>query len=259
MGGNRALRRAAECADGFRISGDIPLLTDSTELISPDWARDILEHHNKGNRPVSWSQVEAYSELMKKGEFALTAQGLVFDCNGNLLTGQTRLWAVVFSGCSVYMRVSRGSPPETGRLLDRGRQQTARDLASRDTESKHTPFEATLARAICGIHGNLKPSKDELAAVIVANAIQAKEAARQLAREKKSKALIMIVAALCEFSEPEQFNAMLLKSAALAASLDLRLLPQQAEKVWGRGSGFGLALSLAVEIVERAIEKGSAA
>src|SRR5678815_3587241 len=104
MKGNKAMRRALQTSDAIRVNSDVPLIVDTTELITPEVAQEML-NHNKGNRPVNWNQVEQYAAMMKAGEFKLTAQGIVLDKTGNLLTGQTRLWAVVLSNCSVYMRV----------------------------------------------------------------------------------------------------------------------------------------------------------
>lgn len=245
----KALRRALETKDAIRINADIPLIVDTTELITPAVAQELL-NRNKGNRPVNWKQVEEYAAMMKRGEFMLTAQGIVIDKNGNLLTGQTRLWAVLLSDCSVYMRVSRGNLPETGRLLDRGRPQSARDLASRETEKKHSPIEASIARGVCAIAGNMKPSKDELGAVIAANSDLVKSLIKDMAGMKKTKSVLMIMSAIVATADDEsKARQLAIHTAEFADKLDVALLPHTSSNCWGRGAAFGLALEHAKRIV----------
>jgi len=80
------------------------------ETITPQFAIDILENHNPLNRNVSENVVQAYANDMKNERWLLTHQGIAFDVNGNLVDGQHRLWAVVFSGKEVLMNVTRGLP-----------------------------------------------------------------------------------------------------------------------------------------------------
>lgn len=249
MAGNKALRRASETSDAVRINADVPLIVDKTELITADYAQEIL-NHNKNNRPVNWKQVEEYAAMMKSGEFKLTAQGIVIDKNGNLLTGQTRLWAVILSGCSVYMRVSRGNSPETGRLLDRGRQQSARDLASRDTEKKHAPTEASIARGVCALNGNMKPTKDELATVIAFNSERAKILLKDTAGMKKTRSLLMILSVISVVAHDSiEARQLVIRAGEFSELLDIKLLPHSAANCWGRGAAFGLALEHARQVV----------
>ena len=59
MAGNKALRRAEKTKDSIRIGGDVPLSVDTTELITPIVAQEMLKC-NKANRPVNWNKVEEY-------------------------------------------------------------------------------------------------------------------------------------------------------------------------------------------------------
>ena len=167
----KALKRALE-VDPIRAGGDIPLITDKTELITPTVAQEMLRA-NKDNRPINWKKVEEYSDAMVRGEWKLHAQGIVLDEGGNILTGQKRLWAVIYADVSVYMRVSRGNPKDTAKLLDRGDPQSARDLASRGTGRWHSPTESSIARACAALTGNMRPSKTQLADIFEANSKKA--------------------------------------------------------------------------------------
>lgn len=83
------------------------------EKITPEIATEILERHNPRNRSVSESTVQIYATDMKNGKWKVTHQGIAFDVNGNLLDGQHRLWACVFSGITIEILVTRDLPVET--------------------------------------------------------------------------------------------------------------------------------------------------
>lgn len=249
MSGNKALRRALATTDAIRVNAKVPLITDTTELISPQKAQEMLEK-NKRNRPINWKKVEEWSELMKQGKWELHAQGIVLDGEDNILTGQKRLWAIVYSGVNVYMRVSRGNPSSAAKLMDRGIPQSARDLATRDTNRKHSPAEASIARAIYVMRGVMKPSTDELAELISANSHQALLALKEIAGTARTKSVLMILAAVCELCEsPQQLLLIINRTSQLADRLDAALLPESSARCWGKGAAFGLAMAQARKIV----------
>ena len=103
------------------------------EVITPQMAQEILEKHNPRNRTVSEGTVQSYATDMKNGRWTVTHQGLAFDVNGNLLDGQHRLWACLFSGVPIEFNVTRDLPVEstvggvqifTMDAIDRGRVRT---------------------------------------------------------------------------------------------------------------------------------------
>jgi hypothetical protein len=249
----KALRRALETSDVIRVGSNIPLLVDTTELVSPAMAQEMLKR-NRSNRPVNWKKVEEYSTIMRRGGWELHSQGIIFDADGNLLTGQTRLWAVVYSGVNVYLRISKGNSAKSAKLIDRGRPQSARDLASRETDKKHSPVEASIARGLCALHGNLQPSLDDLAAVIANNTDIAAAILRETAGTKKTKAILMVLAAICSVSSSTQEAMSLAKTTpAFADNLERALKPQTAALCWGKGAAFGLALKHARDCVRAGV------
>lgn len=244
----RALRRAID-VDAVRVNADVPLIADTTELITPAIAQAMLER-NTLNRTINWAQVEEYADTMKRGEWAMHSQGIVLDPGGNILTGQKRLWAVVYAGVNVYFRVSRGSPPETAALLDRGASQTARDLASRVTRRKHSPVEASIARAYCAAMGNTKPSVDVLATVMTANAATVAALLDDTRGVKKTRSILMVLAAIDAVSGSiSEARERVAHMDAMTAALDEALAPQTSQQVWGRGAAFGLAMNTAQRAV----------
>ncbi len=252
MSGNKALKRALQTKDAVRLTGNIPLIQDTTEMITPGVAQEMLRH-NKSNRPINWRKVQEYADIMSRGEWRFHAQGIIFDQNGNLLTGQKRLWAVIYSGMSIPMRVSRGNPANTANLLDRGTPQSARDLATRKTERKHSPTEASIARAILVLGGNLKPSIDQLGAEISDNATLAEVILRETTGTRKSKSVIMVMAAICAACQAsEQAQRLAKRVEFFAKTLDKSLEPETAERCWGKGAAFSLALESARKIIAEA-------
>lgn len=245
----KSLRRALKTSDIIRIGGDVPLLADSTELITPDIAFEFLSQ-NKNNRPINWKKVEEYAAIMKRGEWKLHSQGIILDTNNNILTGQKRLWAIIYANATVNMRVSRGNPPDVASVLDRGTPQSSRDLASRRTGRKHSPVEVSIARGILALSGNLRPSTDALADALEKNAALATAALHATAGTRKTRPVVAVIAVVCSSSgnaqEVERKSAEVKK---WADELERRLAPQSTESCWGKGAAFSLAMAQASKIV----------
>lgn len=252
MNGNRAMRRALATSQAIRINSGVPAITDTTELISPADAKEMLtkNHHN---RPVNWNKVEEFAETMRRGEWKLHPQGIILDPEGNILTGQTRLWAIIYADVTLYMRVSRGSPSDTATVIDRGRPQSARDLSTRSTERKHSPTEASVARCVCILRGSVKPSTDDIAAVIVEKDEILRQLLRKCSGTKKSKSLLMVLGAIAEVAMTAERASLLAgRSQEMSDELERKLLPYLVQSCWGRGVSFGMAMRKAFEIVSAA-------
>src|SRR4051812_17796470 len=94
------------------------------EEITPKKAAAYLEK-NVSNRVVRKGTVTAYARDMKLGNWIPTHQGIAFNDRDELIDGQHRLHAIVESGVTVKMLISRGIPAETGTMrtmdaVDRG-------------------------------------------------------------------------------------------------------------------------------------------
>lgn len=242
----KALKRALKTNDVYRLS-DVPLIQDETVFITPVIAEKMLEK-NKQNRPINWNKVELFRKDMENGNWKFHAQGIILDDNGNLLTGQKRLWAIIYSGTSQYMRVSKGSPSNTADLIDRGAPQTNRDLASRRTDRKHSPTEASLVRGIFAIGGDTKPSVDEIAAGLVEYDKMLLDAIEKTRGIKKTKEILMIVSAIIATKKTELYG----RVESLGKTLVEGLLPTEVDRCWNRGAAFTLAMQKAWEICHTA-------
>lgn len=206
---------------------------------------------NTANRPINWRKVEEYASQMRSGQWRLHAQGIILDTNGNVLTGQKRLWAVVYSGVNVYMRVSRGNPPDTARVIDRGDAQSARDLATRLTGRKHSPTESSIARALCALMGNGRPTTDQLSDVVSAHSETFKVMLDALRGHKKTKALLMLLGAVAVVARNDDDAERLAKATPDAVhALEQRLIPHSTTECWGKSAAFGLAMSAAHAVIE---------
>lgn len=244
----KALRRALETNDAIRIAGKVPLIVDKTELITPEIAQEMLKKNNN-NRPINWNKVEEYADIMRKGEWKLHSQGIILDPSGNILTGQKRLWAIIYSDTAVYMRVSRGCPSNTVRLIDRGTPQTSKDLASRETKRKHSTTELSIARAMLILSGK-KPTADAIADIMIERSEDLATVLKESKGTKKTRAVLMVLAAIIQSTTNTQNLIRLTKEIEiLAHNLERQLEPANAEKCWGRGAAFSLAMEQARKII----------
>lgn len=86
--------------------------TANVELITPESAAKMLEHNRNNPRiKIDHRIINSYAEDIKRGNYFLNGETIVFDANGDLKDGQHRLMAIVKAGIPVYMMVCRGIDP----------------------------------------------------------------------------------------------------------------------------------------------------
>lgn len=78
----------------------------TTELVTPEKAAEFLKM-NKVNRPIRKAHVAEIADLISRGKWQLNHLGLAFNKHGDLLDGQHRLHAIIKSGVTVPIRVTR--------------------------------------------------------------------------------------------------------------------------------------------------------
>jgi hypothetical protein len=105
----------------------------TSEYITPAKARQYLEAVDPAHqRPLSQKYVEELARAMRCHQWITNHQGVAFDEKGRLIDGQHRLTAIVESGQTVLMNVTRGlaEKTENGATfytidgIDRGRART---------------------------------------------------------------------------------------------------------------------------------------
>ena len=237
--------------DSYRLDGNVPLITNETVLVTPEIAEKMLDK-NSNNRPISWRKVDEYKKVMIAGNWKLTPQGIVLDENDNILTGQKRLWAVIACGIPQYFQVSRGCPAEAAPLLDRGTPQTARDLATRITERKHSVTEHGVCVAMLAVNGKIRPKADDIAAKIVKENMYLKMAMQQTRGIKKTKEVKMVMAAICHLQGRKTSYKELYKVVPeLAQRVVDELFPIEIDNCWNKGAAFVLAMEKGMQCGER--------
>lgn len=85
---------------------------------------------NTKNRGVTKERIQRYAESMRKGEWTLSNDAIVFSDRGILMNGQHRLMAVVQSGEACQFLVVRGLKEETFVNMDIGKNRSAGDILS---------------------------------------------------------------------------------------------------------------------------------
>ena len=100
--------------------------------VTPEKALEYLEKANAAgvrNRSVSDARVKMFEDIIRKGEWRTTHQGIAFDKDGNLIDGQHRLWGCVDSEKPIQVVVTRGVAATDMTLIDRGRSRSQFHMA----------------------------------------------------------------------------------------------------------------------------------
>lgn len=106
---------------------------DVNPFIAEGWLKT-----NTNNRPLSDSRVVNYANQMKRGEWQLNGEPIIFAQNGALLNGQHRLQAVIKSKTTVKMSVVKNAPNDSFATIDTGKGRSGSDfwaLKGLDTRS----------------------------------------------------------------------------------------------------------------------------
>jgi len=123
-------------------------------LVTPAMAQKWLNEKNIQNRSLYQKTVESYAADMKQGLWALNNQGIGFDDERNLIDGQHRLQAVVYSGVTVPMLVIRGLQKNffdghlTQETVDQGKSRGAGDVLALTRGLENANLKSALIRAV---------------------------------------------------------------------------------------------------------------
>lgn len=118
-----------------------------TEVLSitPGMAKAFLEC-NSDNRPLSMVTVDKYAAAMRRGEWLLNGEPIIFFTDGKLGNGQHRLSAIIKATMSIDMLVVRGVASSAFITMDAGKVRGASDVLSISNE-KNTIKLAAGARS----------------------------------------------------------------------------------------------------------------
>jgi hypothetical protein len=96
------------------------------ERVTPEMAVAFLAN-NPSNRAINARAVDALLRQMETGQWCEHVAPIVFNQDGNLIDGQTRLSALVRYGKPIRMEIKRNVPDVVRPLIDSGRKRLASD------------------------------------------------------------------------------------------------------------------------------------
>jgi hypothetical protein len=123
-------------------------VSSEEELITPGKAEEWLGH-NTHNRPLHNSLVAKYADEMKRKQWILNGEAIIFDYNGTLLDGQHRLWACIEANTSFQTVVTRGVSPEAFVTIDTGSKRSSGDVLAIAGVSKDIAKSLGAAAVVC--------------------------------------------------------------------------------------------------------------
>lgn len=129
-------------------------------FITPQMAEKLLERNTR-NRKLTESLVHQYARAMTEGGWREAGDAVRIDKNGDLLDGQHRLWACIFSDVGFWANVVTGLEPESQEVMDSGRSRTAGDVGSM-RGYKYANTRASLAKTVLSLHGSNLFTKPEI-------------------------------------------------------------------------------------------------
>lgn len=103
-----------------------PKSTGEWVLVTPQLAKEYLQHNTNNYRRINHRLVAQYARAMMQGDWQGNGEPIQFDSNGNLVNGQHRLCAISVSGQSIWLYVMRGVEAT---IFDEGRNRSAQDYA----------------------------------------------------------------------------------------------------------------------------------
>lgn len=116
-------------------------------LITPKMAESILVL-NTSNRPLRSREVKTWAELITRGDWKYTHQGVAIDSGGVLQDGQHRLAGIVAADIQCEMQVSVGMPPENFAAIDNGLRRTFGDVVYGHGVTKSAARVGTVVRML---------------------------------------------------------------------------------------------------------------
>lgn len=117
--------------------------TITMEEVGPTDAAQWMKK-NDHNRPLSELLGDRYAAAMTNGEWIDCGDTLRFNCDGTLIDGQHRLYAIIKSGMTVPMLVIRGLPKETFKYIDDGKKRSNGDSLGASGESNYNQLAAAI-------------------------------------------------------------------------------------------------------------------
>lgn len=140
-----------------------PRFSVKVESITPRLAVKYLER-NVDNRPITKSYVNNLVRQMQSENWHMTHQGIAFAKDGRLIDGQHRLQAIIESGKTVKLPVTRGLSEEAIMVLDTHKKRNAADAAHyvglKDVDTRTMAAAASMERGLGS--GRIRPNDEQV-------------------------------------------------------------------------------------------------
>lgn len=124
--------------------------------ITPELAKSFLGNNTENRKKRGW-WVTCLANMIKRGEWLLTHQGIAFTKSGKLIDGQHRLEAIVEAGMPVQMLVIYDVDDSAFKVVDSGVKRTLSDLTGMNVRTAEVC--RILARLVYG--GNSITTADQ--------------------------------------------------------------------------------------------------
>jgi hypothetical protein len=210
------------------------------EVITPAIAQMYLSKQT-GNRKINQNTVKRYAGDMVNGDWLTTHQGIAIDGKGCLLDGQHRLLAIIESGRSVNMLVSKGVAREAAADMDSGMMRSTQAQIMIGYGRTIPSQSIGIIKFIHGLYGDKKPSTPRIIVAYNKNQVALEEVraltnARNLSTAPQLAAYIVAASSGVPMSSVIDFHQCLLhldgKSSPASARLNSIL---QRERAFARG------------------------
>lgn len=125
------------------VAFDVPkkFMSMDNVLVTPAIAQFLLDNHNKLNRPVKDTRVDQYVlEMLLNRWRNDNGERMIFDAEGNMISGQHRCIAVVKSGVSIRVDMKFGVAVEARDSVDNGAVRSTADIRMLQTHNPDSPF-----------------------------------------------------------------------------------------------------------------------
>lgn len=168
MGHKSKMRRIhGEQVEIRQVEADREIVS-TWEIITPTIAAKMLEK-NTLNVPLRQHVVDELVDIIRRGAWQKTHEGIAFDERGNVVDGQHRLWAIVESGLSVWVLVSRGQSRDTRLAIGIGTRRRPHDTLTLMGHYHVTQSHVATAQAMhkgLGVSPRRKLAHDQLLAFV---------------------------------------------------------------------------------------------
>lgn len=114
------------------------------ETITPDVAARYLARKSEHQRSPRKAHVKRLAAAMKRGEWELNGEPIIFDTDGRMIDGQHRLLAAIEADAHITVLVVRGVPPRCYVTIDDGVSKSGADLLTMN-DFKHATMAAACA------------------------------------------------------------------------------------------------------------------